>query len=499
MIDSPVQMQNNRSAIQEDGKIVMAGTYYYYVLPSFDLVYELRIMRFLQDGRRDSTFNGNGLYTRNTIRSTRLAALNIQPDGKILISGSRGLLERYLPSGIPDSSFNDSAQVILKYLGPYDYIAGTTVQPDGKIVVTGRLDQQYLLVARFKPDGRTDSTFGFYGKVNTTLDSAAILSGAGVAVQQDGKIVAAGAGLFGIGPYKGYFLVVRYLVDGGLDPTFNNGKGYIKLSLPGLQYGGAQAVQLLSGGKILIGGTAYNPGTGNETNQYQCIAKLTSAGIPDSSYNGTGILVADFVSRLFTGQGEGPFVKLHPSGRAYLSSPTGGQLYNQYFSMLCLDSAGRADSTFGNGGRVVTDLTANEDIPWDIAVQKDGKVLLAGVADRDSSWPQPLHSLPALVRYIAKNPVVIPPEDTIFVDFIVYPNPASDRLILRYTLNAAKDLSIQLHSIGGQLVKRWSDHASREKGIHKELLELPGSIAAGNYILTVIIGDERREIKIVKK
>jgi len=71
--------------------------------------------------------------------------------------------------------------------------------------------------------GDLDPTFGTDGKVTT--DSGQPDTAAALAVQADGKLVAAGGG-FGI---LGQFKLARYLPSGALDPSFGTGGKVVRL------------------------------------------------------------------------------------------------------------------------------------------------------------------------------------------------------------------------------------------------------------------------------
>ena len=94
---------------------------------------------------------------------------------------------------------------------------GFALQPDGKIIVAGR---SYLngfngLIVRFNPNGSIDTSFGSNGRT-----SASITGIYSLALQTDGKIVAAGT--VGSDPATPAFAVVRLNPDGSPDPSFGN-------------------------------------------------------------------------------------------------------------------------------------------------------------------------------------------------------------------------------------------------------------------------------------
>src|SRR5205823_4162712 len=112
-------------------------------------------------------------------------------------------------------------------------------------------------------DGDLDPTFGTDGKVQTDFpDLAAVASS--VVIQPDGKIVVAG-GAFPLFTFAGDFKVVRYNSNGSLDSSFGDG-GIVTTTFPEGSY--AFDVALQADGKIIAAGTVFvdfNPGDSSNT------------------------------------------------------------------------------------------------------------------------------------------------------------------------------------------------------------------------------------------
>jgi uncharacterized delta-60 repeat protein len=89
------------------------------------------------------------------------------------------------------------------------------IQPDGKIVIAcGVGNPRRFGLARYDARGALDPTFGEGGKVRTRFAKGSTAHA--VALQRDGKIVAAGSS-------GGDFALARYTVDGELDESFGAG------------------------------------------------------------------------------------------------------------------------------------------------------------------------------------------------------------------------------------------------------------------------------------
>jgi uncharacterized delta-60 repeat protein len=494
--EDSVRMNSNRMVVQPDGKIIVAGSYFYYLYPqSFDLVWEMSLMRFKPDGSRDSSFNGTGNVKKILEHGTRIAALVLQPDGRMLITFNNGTLFRYLPTGKLDSSFNDSGEVKLPYLLTYDYTSGTAIQPDGKILITGNVINSYMLLTRLNQDGRPDSTFGRYGMRNVIIDSVSRMVGSALSVQPDGKIVAVG------GSDKG-MVVMRFLTDGSTDGSFGGGKGYLRASFPELTNSSASLLSLLPTGKMMIGGTGWRHDHNNTWWVVSWLGRVSTSGYFDSSFNGTGRAIID--STVYPASFPflpSPSIAVQPDGKVLMSAMAGTELFNKHFSLNRINPNGSRDNTFGIGGQIVTALSNKNDYPWDVAVLPDKKILLCGVSNWDTAWPQSRYSAPSVVRYKTIVLPDVPPVDTATAEFIhLYPNPTpNDFLSIRYRLDESTTLDVQLWNTVGQVIQRWTIPSATAETIHKEQLALPASLARANYIVRIVTNSLQRTIVIVKE
>jgi uncharacterized delta-60 repeat protein len=480
----------------------LAGSCFRYLdLQSFDLVWELCIMRLTPEGRHDSSFNKTGIIKKQLDYGARMADLALQPDGKLLVALNNGTLMRFHPSGLADSSFSDTGQLKLPFLRTYDAVNALALQPDGKLLLTGIVYDSYMLIARLHPDGRMDDSFGFHGVVNLAVDSVRYLFGRDVTVQEEGKILLAG-GAIAPGGAGGDMIAVRLLPDGYLDGSFNSGKGYAKIAFPEMYSASGHRILFTQDSGILIAGTGYNQVSRFANYFISCFAKLTASGKLDSSFNGSGRAVVDssFFPSAF------PFLPLpaiclQEDGKILMGIMHGAELYNKHFLLRCFNADGSPDLHFGTDGRVVTALSSQNDYPWDIAIQPDKKILLCGVADWDTTWPQSPHAAPSVVRYKLLPEIITPPEDTGTDDiFQIYPNPIrQDFLKLRYRLAEGTEISIQLWNMAGQVISQWSLKALASKTFREALLPLPGAMPAGCYLLRMNTGRGQQSNIIVKQ
>ena len=197
-------------AIQADGKIVVAGH-------AIGLTESFALARYNTDGSLDSGFGTGGKLTTDLGGHDSAAAVVIQPDGKIVAAGGGGSLDfalaRYLVDGTLDISFGGDGRVTTDF-GGNDAGNALALQGDGTLVVAGRADQDFAL-ARYTPDGSLDAGFDGDGMLTTNFGGSDAAHG--VAIQADGKIVAAGSAFT---VFDNSFALARYLGDGTLDPNF---------------------------------------------------------------------------------------------------------------------------------------------------------------------------------------------------------------------------------------------------------------------------------------
>jgi uncharacterized delta-60 repeat protein len=213
-------------AIQPDNKIVAGG----YV--DFGSTGQFVLVRYNENGTLDSAFGTDGaIITNITDGEDRVLSILLNPDTTIVAVGysnaNTGLddfaLTKYLSDGTPDTSFGNNGLVITDFNGSSDRAWSAVLQSDNKIVVAGHAwvgSNFDFALARYNTDGSLDETFGEEenGKTTTAFGST-IDKAFSVALQEDGKIVA--AGYADIVDWD--FALARYDTAGYLDGTFGLG------------------------------------------------------------------------------------------------------------------------------------------------------------------------------------------------------------------------------------------------------------------------------------
>ncbi|MFG2985674.1 calcium-binding protein [Streptomyces sp. NPDC048258] len=338
-------------AVQADGKIVAAGA---------GGAGDFTLARYNTDGSLDTTFDTDGKVTTDFAGGNdRANGVVVQADGKIVAAGGAGFdfgLARYNTDGSLDTTFGTGGKVITGFFAG-DEAFGVALQADGKIVAAGGTDtgsstNTDFALARYNTDGSLDTTFDTDGKVTTDF-ALGFDQAHGVKVQADGKIVAAGEGE-SAGNVD--FALARYNTNGSLDTTFDT-DGKVTTDFGGTER--AFGVALQADGKIVAAGgsTAFS------------LARYNTNGSLDTSFDTDGK-----VTTAFAGQANG--VALQADGKIVAAGGPGD------FALARYNTNGSLDTSFGTGGTVTTNF-GTFDNARGVALQADGKIVAAGQAGTD--------------------------------------------------------------------------------------------------------------------
>lgn len=356
-------------ALQSDGKIVVGGS-----TGPDNNNYVFALSRFNPNGSVDSMFGTNGIVTHGfgTDVRSRIYAVAIQDDGKILVAGSTyhgfndtdWALARYTVDGTLDNSFGIGGKLTLDLGGVLYEARSIALQPNGKILVGGfgSVGGFAFALVRFNSNGQVDATFGNGGLVTTQYMTESTLL-TKLTVQPDGKIVAVGSTHYST--LNDAFMITRYNANGGVDASFN-GSGMV-IDDVGPYDDGAGAVAVQPDGKILVGGYKSMTGAGTNDDVF-AIVRHNEDGTTDNSFGNAGTVTMDFGA-------------YSDAVQALLVQPDGKIIAVGYGSVtFCLvryHYNGVVDSSFGTSGKV----QAPNGSAYGAALQPDGKIMAAGYHD----------------------------------------------------------------------------------------------------------------------
>lgn len=375
----------NAIAVQQDGKIVVAGT----TSSGF-----ISVTRYNADGTLDNSFGTAGTVTTRTLSVDIAHGVTIDYSGtavtnpnygKIIVVGSTatfgpsGLFNRvevirFNADGSLDTTFNGSGKFFTTNVSQTFLVNGGTlnsvlVDSAGRIVVggvagnaTGSGVFNQVAVGRLMPDGTVDPTFGTFGNGFAVAERVAGVESDGansIAIQADGKIVAAGQS-------NNRDAMVRFNGDGSLDTGFG-ASGWVYVANLG---GTLSSVAIDASGNVVAAGT-YN-------NQW-AVMRVTSLGAADASFgnNGGGTGAVGIESSLSANTAASSLA-IQSDGQIVASGSTDTNGVVSDFATIRYNPDGTQDGSFGSGGLVVTDFGSGGDFANTMALRPDGRIIVAG-------------------------------------------------------------------------------------------------------------------------
>jgi len=333
-------------------------------------------------GALDASFGGSGLVER----SGSAVDAAVQGDGKVVRLTREFEIARYAVDGTLDSTFGTGGVIV----APDGVADAITVQPDGRIVAVGdRVNGPGtdFLVRRYLPSGSPDTGFGIGGTAITPVAAGGGADRAfAVAVAPDGKLVVAGCtapapSCSASAPIAGSDIaVVRYRPDGTLDASFA-GDGIATVAVAaGDRSDAASGVVVRPDGGVVLGGTAdMRGGLGDPVDQDFAVVQLTPGGLPDLTFSGDGIATVA-IERTGGRRDDGRAgVALQPDGKVLIAGVSGPSSTVSSFAVARLDAAGGLDASFGTDGVVRTVVgPAASSVAAGLALQSDGKAVVVG-------------------------------------------------------------------------------------------------------------------------
>jgi uncharacterized delta-60 repeat protein len=453
------------AAIQSDGKIVLAG-YVSTETATGTIVDQFGLARFNADGSLDNSFDNDGKVLTSIGDYNFCTDLVIQSDGKIVVAGITVVnssnnrldfaLARYNSDGSLDTNFGDGGKVLTAVGNGDDRALSLIIRPNGKLIVAGETQQIFgaapfaetnsdFALAQYNSDGSLDTTFGFGGKVITPVATNDTAYDA--ALQADGKLVVvgeaaprSGISIMAVVRYQPtgmldqsfgfkipgsvstvvhgsidealavavqpdgkivsvgrarvsnryYFAIVRQNIDGTLDTRFGNNGTIITKIGAGDTDGEARAVALQADGKIVVAGRLYDANNSSLSLHYFALARYNPDGTLDQTFDADGMVVIPAPNE----SNEAFAVAIQPNGKivvaGFYDTLAGGQI-NYDVAVARLESNGSLDSSFDNDGIATTDLGGFVDTAYALVVQADGKILIGGAGGLNTDF--------ALVRY----------------------------------------------------------------------------------------------------
>jgi uncharacterized delta-60 repeat protein len=513
-------------AQQADGKIVAAYSYKWQQQYMSSWLTQLFATRLLANGTDDPDFGSQGWGTGlvsdpPTYRNDQALKMAVQPDGKTLLLGTQperalcyntyiwywiSSIRRFSPDGVLDPSWSITASSLVPNYTPCNSnttLEGVIALPEGKSLVA--YTHAGPSIARFNANAQVDSTFGVNGRVGLPWH----FKFRAFEIQPDGKI------LLAVADESQASFLFRFTSAGEPDIAFGTG-GKADLGQIGLLAG----IAVFPNGKIALAGRDGK------------VVQLTSSGQFDPSFNAAGVLELPLSIRSIAshpsgktllglrsngfeiarinldgsgldpdfGGGDG-IVSFNTSGEAaYCNSmafqadgkivATGTDLLNGKNLYLARFSAdGQPDLTFNGTGLQTTDIGYGFNVPTNVALQPNGKIIVGATIGRATG------SRISLLRYFSGQTVGTEhPEQQPQTAAMALPNPFSSSLHLDFSNLPAAVSQVDVFDLSGRPIYQ----AQAPETLQMELPE-SRAWAPGIYLLRATAGAAVFVQKVVKQ
>jgi len=193
-------------------------------------------------------------------------------------------------------------------------------------------------------------------------------------------------------------------------------------------------------------------------------------GSLDNTFGTGGKLTTDFGSSDDLGYS----VALQTDGKIIVAGRSNNGLDD--FGLCRYNTNGTLDNTFGTGGKLTTDFGNSSDEGRSVAIQSDGKIVVTGGSNGDF----------ALACY---NNVVTGIEETAIDELInIYPNLSTGTFTVKFTALKGNEAEIKVLNVIGETVYYKKAGITQEH----ELKEIDlGKITTGIYIVQVKVGEKQ--------
>lgn len=366
-------------AVQPDARIVVGGK-------SFNgRDDDIATFRLTRAGALDPSFGsgGSAVLTIGGL-DENIKSVLLLPDGRILVGGAgsvsgygKHLVVRYLADGRLDTTFAGVGGVAVDFGRP-SHVHGMALQPDGKLVIAGEAyaggELNAYAIARLTTTGALDASFGTGGLVQQAFGDAS--NAHAVAIAADGSILVGGYVVRATDGTASGFLVARFRPDGRLDTTFGTG-GRVIVASGGGYTNYAHKLLVQSDGKIVVVGSRVK----NPDADFMMV-RLNANGALDTGFGSGGIVTTEFGGRSPVSREEASAGVLQADGKIVLGGSSEGK-----FALARYLTNGGLDTTFGSGGKVSFAVgdAADDDIKA-LAIDVDGRIVAAGIAKVGGSY-----------------------------------------------------------------------------------------------------------------
>ena len=363
--------------LQSNGKIVIGGKAFV-----INFAPDLQVIRLNADGNYDLSFGNDGINS-DGISKTDFGFeevpidLRIDFEGKILLLGYASntvLIAKYNTDGSLDNSFDNDGKLLISQIQLENNtgVSSMIIQNDNKIVICGS-----SYISRLNRNGTFDISFD-----NDGVATYAIGHLQDINIQKDGKLVVS---LLALSPKSGTGMA-RLTTTGALDTSFDGDGIQNEIFTP--SYSGsynAYSVAIQDDGKIIFGGVL---------NQNLYVVRLHGVSNFNSNYG-------KMIAQVGTSDDVANGIAVRPNGKIITGGYSFNAVNNSSnndFALVAYNADGSLDYTFGNNAVVKTEINAfSSDEIRAIALQADGKIVVGGTTTANASTNTNI----VIARYLA--------------------------------------------------------------------------------------------------
>ena len=355
------------AAYQSNGKFVVAG--------EDDGSGDFAVVRYNNDGSLDTSFGLDGIVTIDFGGFAFAQAVVVDSSDRIVVAGNcecgQMAVARLTTSGALDTAFGTNGMQFVDF-GISVSASALALDSVGRVLVVGYTDSALgesidFAVARLTNGGELDTAFDMDGKQTVDFGSQYDLGGF-VAVDSFDRVLV--SGWSDQGGTTGYdFAVARLTSVGTLDTAFDaDGKQTVDF---GSDFDVGANVAVDSADRVLLAGWSDQGATGYDF----AVARLSTSGALDTSFDTDGKQTVDFGSD-DDSYGSGVVVDSASNVLVVGRSYQGATGYD--FAVARLTTNGVLDTSFDTDGKQTVDFGSNDDQAAAVAVDSQGRILLAG-------------------------------------------------------------------------------------------------------------------------
>jgi uncharacterized delta-60 repeat protein len=384
---------------------------------------------------------GNGKRTLIGYGNVYAHNVFVQDDGKIIVAGksvtndlSNLLVVRYNSDGNLDTIFSGDGIHFEPFYGAYESAQSIIVQDDGTIIIAGKANNgtsSNLAIAKYNSNGSLNTVM--YGSGSPVPDFNSPDLDQSVVVQKNGKILAIGEIGYrdGNGRWYADFVVNRYDVNGSMDTGFSQ-DGTVRTNIKRINI--AESIEVQQDGKILVAG--YGDYDGGSI----VLVRYNIDGSLDTNFSADGMLTTQLSSS------KAYSTKQQTDGKILVTGTDGTDVV-----LLRYNNDGSLDTAFSGDGIVTTDLGTRYDAGKMIAIQDDGRIIVACSVDGHASIVRYLSN--GSLETIFDQAVVTAQDIRIQKDgkILVVDSAHNNFTVVRYNSDGTLDesLGVQSNTLGG--------------------------------------------------